>query len=476
MKKPVPAIRTIFWGLTYGAITLFAGTVGFAIAVVLPDGKPSRAAVVQGENTQEGNPSQALRSLLGKGLIPYRLSRPVNLVIMGIDRVPDAAPGSPESFASRSDTLLVARLDPAAPEATLLSIPRDTQVEIPGYGLTKINHANWFGGPQLVRDVIRHNFGGLEVDRYVRVDTGAFRDLVDLVGGIEVYVPQDMHYSDDTQKLYIDLQAGWQTLNGDQAEQFARFRHDFYGDIGRVQRQQMLLKALQNKLVSPAMVARLPELLEVFQSHVDTNLTLEEMIALAGTALQLNDDQLQMVMLPGRASSPEEFAASYWLMDPLARDRVLADYFDHSTVATQGDSSFAPMVDSVWGSPVDGAAGSLTENPALSAWGEPQAVPLQELRIAVQNASGTPNQGYRVAEILANQGFSNVYVIEDWPETVAESLVIVQRGDRQAAQSLQASVGFGSIEASSTGDPESDLTIRLGQDSFAAAPPEASGF
>jgi anionic cell wall polymer biosynthesis LytR-Cps2A-Psr (LCP) family protein len=130
------------------------------------------------------------------------------------------------------------------------------------------------------------------IDRYVRVGTGAFEELVDLVGGVQIYVPKRMVYTDHSQGLYIDLQAGWQTLNGDQAEQFARFRGDAQGDIGRVQRQQMLLKALRERFTSPRIIPRLPQIIRVMLRYVDTNLSLEEVLALATFSLELDSDSL----------------------------------------------------------------------------------------------------------------------------------------------------------------------------------------
>jgi len=124
--------------------------------------------------------------------------------------------------------------------------------------------------------VVSNTLGDVTVDRYVRVTTDAFKELVDLVGGVEVYVPERMYHKDVTQKLEIDLQEGWQNLNGDQAEQFARFRNQQYGDIGRVQRQQILLKALQQKIFSPTILPSLPKAVQVLQQYIDTNLSVEE--------------------------------------------------------------------------------------------------------------------------------------------------------------------------------------------------------
>jgi LCP family protein required for cell wall assembly len=367
----------------------------------------------------------------------YQVTRPVNVLVMGIDEVPDAEPGSEEMFTGRTDTLLLARVNPDQGKLNVLSIPRDTQVNIPGEGVSKINHANIAGGPELVADTLQANLGPVTVDRYVRVSTGAFREMVDLVGGIEIYVPKRMVYEDQTQGLYIDLQPGWQTLTGDQAEQFARFRADGQGDIGRVQRQQMLLRALRERLTNPTVIPRLPQIIRVMLRYVDTNLTLEEILALSTFALDLPSDGLQMVMLPGRFSDPSEFVASYWLMDADASQQVMSEFFQLDTVALLAD-------------------------------GETRAV--SQLRIAVQNATATPDAAQQVAQILRQQGFSNVYVVPDWSGTVRRTQVIAQRGDINSANVVQSVLATGLVVSESTGDLESDLTIRVGEDWSLAQP------
>jgi polyisoprenyl-teichoic acid--peptidoglycan teichoic acid transferase len=351
---------------------------------------------------------------------------------MGIDRVLGVPESSPDVFSGRSDTMLLINIDPDTKGVSLLSIPRDTQVEIPTVGTTKINDANATGGPALAARVVSRTLNDVPIDRYVRVSTNAFRELVDLLGGIDVYVPQPMQYTDVTQKLKIDLPQGWQTLNGDQAEQFARFRHDAYGDIGRVQRQQSLLKALRDRLTNPTVITRVPQIIRVMQKYVDTNLSPEEFLALANFALKLDQQQLKMVMLPGRFSTPDEYVASYWILNPEGRDRVMQQYFKVAPLLFNSDSS------------------------------TPRSA--QDLQIAVQNASGQPEIGHQVADLLKSQGFNKVYVVENWPDTLRETQVIVQGGDLDAATLLQQALKVGRVEVASTGDIDSDLTVRVGED------------
>ncbi|MEB3288953.1 MAG: LCP family protein [Leptolyngbya sp.] len=361
----------------------------------------------------------------------YQVTRPVNILVMGIDENLDAAPGSEAIFAGRTDTLLLVRVNPQDKTLRVISIPRDTRVQVPGYGMAKINYANVAGGPSLVAQTIADNLGNVQIDRYVRVNTTAFRDIVDLVGGIEIEVPQRMQYTDQTQGLYIDLYPGWQTLNGDQAEQFSRFRSDA-GDIGRVQRQQILLRALRERLTSPLVIPSLPQVIRVVQRYVDTNLSLEEMLALASFGLDIDTDAFQMVMLPGRFSTPTEFEASYWIPDWEASATILQTFFQTEGVGVYADNASPRYV--------------------------------ANLRIAVKNASESSGAGAEMVRYLRENGFSNVYLSRDAPTLSRTTEVVAQRGDRDSAEVVLSMLGQGRVLSESTGDLDSDITVRVGQD------------
>ncbi len=264
----------------------------------------------------------------------YRMSRPVNILIIGVDRVPEAAANSPKTFNGRSDTILLLHLDTRDKSISLLAIPRDTKIELPGINFSKIGEANAKGGSDLALRLVSGLLNNITIDRYVRINTNALRELVDLLGSVEVFVPRTMSYQDNTQKLKINLAKGWQTLNGEQAEQFARFRNDGLGDIGRIGRQQSLIQAIRNRLGSPSVMVRLPEIIRVMQKYVDTNLKFEEILTLANFGVQLEPDNFKMVMLPGRSSSAEGDLRSYWILDKAGRDRIMTQYFK------QGASDF----------------------------------------------------------------------------------------------------------------------------------------
>jgi LCP family protein required for cell wall assembly len=414
-------LKILLWGGVFAGTAATSALVGAGVALMAP--LPEFLG-------QEPNRPFSLGELWQSGL-RYQVTRPVNILVMGIDEVPGANENSKDIFTGRTDTLLLVRVNPQDGTVNVMSIPRDTRVQIPGYGMEKINQANVEGGPELVAQTIAYNLGNIQIDRYVRVSTGAFREIVDLVGGIEVNVPKRMEYTDHTQKLYIDLYPGWQTLNGDQAEQFARYRKDAKGDIGRVQRQQMLLKALKERLTNPMVIPKLPQIVRVVQRYLDTNLTIEEMLALANLGLELEASDLHMVMLPGRFSATTEYTASYWLPDWEASAPIIQNFFQADSVAMFADN---------------------------------KATYVSDLSIAVQNASGSDNVAREVARHLRDNGFTNVYIVADWPSATRTTEVVAQRGDLESAAVIESVMGTGRVVAESTGDLDSDITIRVGQD------------
>jgi polyisoprenyl-teichoic acid--peptidoglycan teichoic acid transferase len=184
----------------------------------------------------------------------------------------------------------------------------------------------------------------------------------------------------------------------------------------------------------------------VAQRYLDTNLTLEEMLALANFGLEIGSDEFNMVMLPGRFSGPAEYNASYWLPDWEASAPILQNFFQTQAVGFYADGSSARYV--------------------------------ADLNIAVQNASGEPEAGAMMARFLQENGFRNVYVVPNWPTTTRRTDVIAQKGDVESARTLQSVLGLGRVLSESTGDLRSDITIRLGQDwvDHLSSPTEASSF
>ena len=232
----------------------------------------------------------ARQKLRGETILPT-LKSDMTLILMGVDERKDDV--------GRSDTLMF--LNFSGDEVSLLSIPRDTRVYVERQGYQKINAAYAYGGEKLTRQTVE-DFLGVDVDRYIKIDTHAFPKVIDEMGGIDIYVERDMHYEDpwdDDGGLIIDLQQGLQHLDGDEAIQFVRFR-DWEGDTGRVRRQQAFMRALAEKVTDPAIILKLPQILSVAFDAVDTDLSMTEMLSLAGTLKSAESEgNLRTGVVPG---------------------------------------------------------------------------------------------------------------------------------------------------------------------------------
>ncbi|MGB3614003.1 MAG: LCP family protein [Elainellaceae cyanobacterium] len=372
-----------------------------------------------------------------------RLTRPVNILVMGVKVLTsDLEQPLDEDLGYHalvndldglSDTMLLLGFDPERDDLAMLSLPRDTRTWVEGMGYTKLNEANREGGPALAAATSSDLLGGVGIDRYMRINVQGVEKLIDALGGVEIYVPHDMRYQDDSQHLYINLKQGKQRLNGDQALQFLRYRYDGYGDIGRIQRQQMLIRALQEQALSPMTLARLPKILSVIRDNIDTNLSLEELLALVGFAARMDRADIQQLLLPGNFSEAG-YDLSYWLPDERGIDQMMAQHFDRGA--------------------------DLRELPQRDA-----------IRIAIQDSTGDL---YAIDDLiirLEEAGYWNINVSEDWSEPLGETRIIAQQGDTRVADELQEVLTLGEVLTESTGALESDVTVVIGQDWV-----EASGF
>ena len=243
------------------------------------------------------------------------------IMIMGIDEhIREDDPG-------RSDTLMIAALDPIKNQAALLSIPRDTRVKIPGYGFDKINAAYALGGKKLTQETVE-DFLGLPIDHYVAIKTKSFCNIIDAIGGVDIDVEKRMFYEDpwdDNGGLVINLQPGMQHMDGKTAITYVRYR-DEEGDIGRVRRQQKFMKAVMDQVTSPMIIPRLPSIIREVSNTVDTDLTVRQLLELGGSLKEAHKNGLKTEMVEGKPMYIDEI--SYWVPDISDVREALANTLD----------------------------------------------------------------------------------------------------------------------------------------------------
>ena len=236
----------------------------------------------------------------------------VNVLIVGLDNVDGG---------SRTDAIALAIFDADNKAVRVASIPRDSRVQIPGRGWDKINHAYVYGGIDLLKETVV-NLTGMAVNYFVMVNYKSFPRIIDLIGGIDIYVDKPLKYTDYSGKLFIDISKGQQHMDGMKALGFVRFRHDPLGDIGRVQRQQKFMDIVLSKLKSPAILPRIPALIDEVIAAVDTDLTPLEALKLMQFANALPPDRVQMFMAPGKSGYSGNL--SYWILDTVGLSLQLA--------------------------------------------------------------------------------------------------------------------------------------------------------
>jgi LCP family protein required for cell wall assembly len=239
---------------------------------------------------------------------------PIHIVLLGLDQRPE------ESGPSRTDTIIVIRVDPATYSASMLSIPRDLWVPIPGYSENRINTANYIGdlkgypggGPALVKKTIEYNLG-IRVHYCVRLNFEGFVRIIDRIGGIDIDVPkaiEDTRYPDpDNPGAYttIHIPAGWQSMDGEAALKYARTRH-LDSDFGRLGRQQQVIMAVRDKVLSfgliPQLVPHLTELMNEMGDAVQTDLQPADIIRLSQWAEQIGDGDVKRGIIDSSMTVP----------------------------------------------------------------------------------------------------------------------------------------------------------------------------
>jgi len=274
---------------------------------------------------------------------PFEGKKVVRILMLGED---DSTVRSKKAERGLSDTIMLASFDLDAKKVSILSIPRDTAIEIDGK-TRKINTAFKVGGAALSEESVA-NLVGVKPDYYVETNLHGFRKTVDIVGGVDIDVEKDMHYTDHWGGLYINLKKGKQHMNGEKAMEYVRFRHDAMGDIWRVGRQQTFMKAMVKRIKMPFNWIKLPRIIASVKSNIDTDLSVKDLIELAKLSGQLDLAHAKTATLPGLPNHIGD--GSFWVVDPEKTATIVQDLFYSKVIPG------LPKVEVLNGSGTTGAA------------------------------------------------------------------------------------------------------------------------
>ncbi|MEZ4490478.1 MAG: LCP family protein [Cyanobacteriota/Melainabacteria group bacterium] len=301
---------------------LMAAILGIAIGLLFSYGqeRPRKAQPLVAHSPGAAAPQAEAPALFDMSKVKLwpSLSGRTNILLMGVD---SNGKNTKRFENTRSDTMILASIDPFNKKVGLISIPRDSRVRIPEKNhLDKINAAHALGGPELAVRTVESALS-VPVDHYVVIDRVGLRDVFEAIGPVTVNVENRMRYRDRASGLDIDLQPGVQELDAHQVEEYLRFRHDQKGDIGRIARQQWFLRQAQNKLKDPSVILKIPNLIQFASNYVVTDMSVQDMTALFGFAKDIGADSIETATLPGEGATIH--GGSYWVIDPEASALVL---------------------------------------------------------------------------------------------------------------------------------------------------------
>ena len=364
----------------------------------------------------------------------------VNIALLGLD----TRPGNPDG--TRSDTIIVVRVNPQTHAASMLSIPRDLWVDIPGHGQNRINSAYTVGdaahpdggGPPLVEATIEKNFG-LHIDNFAQVDFEDFEGVIDAIGGVTIDVPKPLLDAEFPTLDYgykrIFIPAGIQHMDGQTAVEYARSRHAD-SDTGRNQRQQQVLTAIREQGINLSFLNNTP-LQQSLQRAVKTDLQLGDILSLAQLAIGLNKDNIHNYAIDFNLAVPTDTNAGNVLMPQWDGIHALVSQFVASTNTAQ-------------------AATAPATTPVLA--------PAQ---VKVLNGTFLEGRAATTQKYLQSKGFQVVGIDQATDAgNYPVSLIMVYNNRRDAATALAAALGIdtANIRAGDKAPPGVDIEVICGND------------
>ncbi|MDY0019095.1 MAG: LCP family protein [Anaerolineae bacterium] len=334
--------------LTGGLVLIFLGVTVVAVLFFLSwaRGMASDTGIIPGLNTSQESDSPYVERKPGQIIPTWVGEERITVLLLGIDE------RQQESGPFRTDTMMLLTLNPVTLEAGVLSIPRDLWVPIPGYNQARINTAHFLGdlydyaggGPALAAETVEYNLG-VPINYYMRFNFQGFIQFINLIGGIDIYVEKTIHDNSyptsdyGTEVLHID--PGQYHFDGEMALKYARTRHGS-SDFERAQRQQQVMLAVLDRVTSlgllPQLAPKFDEFVATLDQSIKTDLTLDEMIALAGLAVKVDRDTIRFGIIDSTCTQSYVTPEGAQVLVPI-RDRMreVRDYvFGTTDVSGEG--------------------------------------------------------------------------------------------------------------------------------------------
>ncbi len=298
----------------------------------------------------------------------------LNVLILGLDDTAET---------QRSDTIMLVHINLKSQKLSLLSIPRDTKMKVPGLGETKVNHAYAFGKEKLAKQAIS-DLLGVPIHNSIVIKLSGVERFINVLGGLDITINKRMNYDDNAGKLHIHFDPGRQHVNGKEALEYLRFRHDEKADIGRIERQQSFVKEVMHKIVYSGQLLKLPFLVKALWDNVETDLSLREMVSMALMIKKgVENSDIQTVTLDGTPMDIK--GVSYWEPNVATIEPVLDQWRFNNAGDTPKKQNAIVLPKAV----------------------EEETRPDDslELKVEVLNGYGKDNVANKAAELFQEQGF-----------------------------------------------------------------------
>ena len=367
---------------------------------------------------------------------------PINILVLGADyRKGDTK--------YRTDSMIVAHVDPKTKKVWMVSIPRDTRVEIPDRGAVKINSAHVYGGAAGAVEAVE-GLTGLKMNHYVEMNFEGFKKAVDAVGGVWIDVPVNI---DDVQAdlspghRAARIDAGYQRLDGEHALTFVRARHQFVDqDFSRMKNQQLFFMALADQLTKVGNITKLPQVVSSVAPYVKTDMSLVEMIRLAQNFRGSGSKNIYTTTLKGPWKTPFIYADREQLAEILA-DIEAGRSFDATDTTGSPDAS--------------GATSSTAKKPS-------------QITVTVRNGSGMAGVAKQAASILKAKTFA-VGEVGNANQSVYSTTIVVYSKDKTSASLVASALPPGTKVVESRGmySFSGDVLVVVGKDWDVAKVPSA---
>ena len=411
-----------------------------------------------------------LSTLVGHDEETLKNLEQIQVLLMGV---------STDNGVKLTDTIIVGTYDPKTQKASLLSIPRDTFVgknPKTGTGMDKIN-ALYQKSPEKTLEKV-NELTGLNIKYYMVIDNQALIKLVDVIGGVDFYVPIDMVYDDPSQDLHINLKEGQQKLDGDKAEQLLRYRHgnldkktgtypEEYGgnDYGRMRTQREFMIETVKQTIQAKNILKVKEIIDIAYEYVETNLSISVIKDYVPYAVSIDVNNIQSAVIPGGSYGPPTYSLWYFIPDKKETAELMKELYGSGDDDTSSSTTENTATNTTNTSKTNTTTNSTTNNTSTntSSTSSVSKTEAGKIKVEILNGSNSSATLTAVKKALTAKGYK---VTKTTNTTTTGKTTIINKSDvdTKITDNIKDILGVGTVSSSSVSSSNVDITIIIGED------------